>query len=79
MKRNKKVTKPQMVFSLNNIGYKGATPQFSFAFTASDEKEAQSKGNAWVRYHGMLPEDISVTVATEDEAQLIRNEYMSYL
>jgi hypothetical protein len=78
MKRNK-TAKTMTTFALNVIGYTGQEPQFRFAFTAESNEQANSKGFAWARYQGFGRNDYTVTVATEEQAQNIRNEYMSHL
>ena len=70
-------TKATKVYALNVIGYEGATPDFRFAFTAVNDEAAESKAFGWVRYHGYSRNDITVTVANAEQAQYIRNEYVS--
>lgn len=78
MKRNSK--KQSKTYVLQTIGYRGATPQDIFAFTAEDEKAAESKVRGWCRYQGMqYPNDAVFTPATEKHALYeIHDEWMNH-
>lgn len=75
MKRNTK-----RVYVLQTIGYRGATPQDVFAFTAADDKDAEIKMRGWCRRHGMqYPNDAVFTPATEKHALYeIHDEWVNY-
>lgn len=76
MKRTSKIQPATQIFALNSIGYKGAQPQFSFAFSATSQEDASAKASKWARYQGFTMSDITVTVATAEQAQCLRDEYM---
>lgn len=78
MKRNSKSNEPKQIFALNVIGYEGAEADFRFAFTAMSEEEAKGKASRWARYQGFVRSDYTVTVATADQSQYIRDEYMTH-
>jgi hypothetical protein len=79
MKR-KQTTQPQTVYALQTIGYKGATPQTQFTFTAANDDEAKDKAIGWAHYQGMVyREDVNVTPATGNELQWeTHNEWMNH-
>lgn len=77
MKRSKIETQK---YVLQTIGYKGATPQDVFCFTATDDEAAASKVRGWCRYQGMqYPNDATFVQATaKHDGYEIHNEWMSH-
>jgi len=79
MKRSKVVVQ-QTVYALQTIGYKGATPQTQFTFTAANEAEAKDKAIGWAHYQGLCyREDVNIEVATGDALNWeTHNEWMNH-
>lgn len=74
-----KTAKTLTAFALYDVMYKGAEPEFRFAFQAESEEAAKDKAFKWARYQGFDSRDITVRVATEEQTPYIRNEYMAHL
>lgn len=71
-----KHSKPTRTYALNVIGYEGATPDFRFAFSATDDADAERKAFAWVRYQGWSWRDITISPATAEQALCLHDEYI---
>jgi len=67
-------------YVLQTIGYRGATPQDAFLFTAANDTEAARKVGSWCRYHGMqYPADAVFAPATEKHALYeIHNDWVNH-
>lgn len=66
------------IFTLCMPMYEGSEPEPRFAFHATDEAEALSKAQGWMRYHSFPQRDASVRLATENEvANWLHDEHVS--